>query len=178
MGFFHRKERQSQSHVIGCNADFDPLQQRTHAYQTYKPTPVYGSQGPSNPPQEGGPSPWVSRWDPNSQRYYYVNCQTGERTWNTPDIAQVSPMTSAVAAPMATTSNAPTAYDQTNSMDSIGQNPGIGDVVGMGAGVVDSFSGLVDTTEGLVGDDDKDGDNSESDSDDGLWAKVKKLDTL
>lgn len=30
------------------------------------------------------PPPWVARWDGESQRWYYVNEQTGERTWNHP----------------------------------------------------------------------------------------------
>ncbi|KAJ5109370.1 hypothetical protein N7456_006045 [Penicillium angulare] len=183
MGFFRRKERQSQNYDSGCNAGFDYLPQPTPAYQTYNPTPVYGFQGPPTPPQECGPSTWVPQWDPNSQRHYYVNRQTGERAWSNPDSAQVSSIASAVpmstntnvAAPMATNANAPVPYGQTNSIDPMGQNAGIGDVVGMGAGVVDGFSGLVDTTKSLAGDDDKDGDGSDSDSDDGLWAKVKKV---
>lgn len=30
------------------------------------------------------PPPWVARWDGESQRWFYVNEQTGERTWNHP----------------------------------------------------------------------------------------------
>ncbi|KAF5867170.1 hypothetical protein ETB97_004091 [Aspergillus alliaceus] len=30
------------------------------------------------------PPPWVARWDDQSQRWFYVNEQTGERTWNHP----------------------------------------------------------------------------------------------
>lgn len=42
------------------------------------------SSGP--PPPSGGdlPYPWVSRWDDQSGRYYYVNEQTGERSWEHP----------------------------------------------------------------------------------------------
>lgn len=30
------------------------------------------------------PPPWIARWDGESQRWFYVNEQTGERTWNHP----------------------------------------------------------------------------------------------
>lgn len=45
----------------------------------------YGS--PSGPPPPSGgdlPYPWIARWDDQSQRYYYVNEQTGETTWEHP----------------------------------------------------------------------------------------------
>lgn len=45
----------------------------------------YGSLS-SPPPPSGGdlPYPWIARWDDQSQRYYYVNEQTGETTWEHP----------------------------------------------------------------------------------------------
>ena len=36
------------------------------------------NQAPSVPP------PWVAEWDDQSQRYYFVNQQTGERAWDQP----------------------------------------------------------------------------------------------
>ncbi|KAE8372534.1 hypothetical protein BDV26DRAFT_98495 [Aspergillus bertholletiae] len=46
----------------------------------------YGG-GYPQPQQHSGPQvspPWVARWDEQSQRWFYVNEQTGERTWNHP----------------------------------------------------------------------------------------------
>ncbi|KAL2004178.1 hypothetical protein VTN02DRAFT_5827 [Thermoascus thermophilus] len=42
--------------------------------------------GSSAGPGEGPPlpPPWVSRWDSREERYFYVNEQTGERTWERP----------------------------------------------------------------------------------------------
>ena len=28
--------------------------------------------------------PWISQWDDQSQRYFYINQETGERTWDLP----------------------------------------------------------------------------------------------
>lgn len=42
--------------------------------------------GSSSGPGEGPPlpPPWVSRWDSREERYFYINEQTGERTWERP----------------------------------------------------------------------------------------------
>jgi hypothetical protein len=45
--------------------------------QQQQQQPSYNS-GPQVPP------PWVARWDDQSQRWFFVNEQTGERTWNQP----------------------------------------------------------------------------------------------
>jgi hypothetical protein len=39
---------------------------------------------PSSNPNQGLPPPWVARWDENDQRWFYINEQTGERTWERP----------------------------------------------------------------------------------------------
>ncbi|KAL1849816.1 hypothetical protein Plec18170_007337 [Paecilomyces lecythidis] len=41
-----------------------------------------GSYGPPPPPQVY--PPWVARWDERESRYFFVNEQTGERTWQQP----------------------------------------------------------------------------------------------
>lgn len=44
-----------------------------------------GDSGYSSAPPPGDlPYPWVSRYDPNSGRTYYVNEQTGETSWEHP----------------------------------------------------------------------------------------------
>lgn len=57
-----------------------------------KPAP-YGQQQtygapPSHPPSSGGPPQlppgWISQWDPNSQRYYYLEQATGRTQWDPP----------------------------------------------------------------------------------------------
>ncbi|KAL4951550.1 hypothetical protein BDW69DRAFT_37982 [Aspergillus filifer] len=42
----------------------------------------YGSAPPPSGPQ--APYPWVSRWDDRSQRWYFLNEQTGQTSWETP----------------------------------------------------------------------------------------------
>lgn len=45
----------------------------------------YGSAPPPGPPPpEGLPYPWVGRWDERERRWYYVNEQTGQTTWERP----------------------------------------------------------------------------------------------
>ena len=39
----------------------------------------YQSNGPPSVPP-----PWVAEYDGQSQRYYFVNQDSGERTWDTP----------------------------------------------------------------------------------------------
>ena len=34
------------------------------------------------------PYPWVARWDDREQRYFYINEQTGERSWTPPGQGQ------------------------------------------------------------------------------------------
>ena len=50
------------------------------------PAPGYGGGygPPGDAPDQNLPYPWVARWDERDQRYFYLNEQTGERTWNRP----------------------------------------------------------------------------------------------
>lgn len=43
-----------------------------------QPQQSYGQEQPQLPP------PWVARWDDREQRYFYLNEQTGERSWTPP----------------------------------------------------------------------------------------------
>lgn len=50
----------------------------------------YGGQ-PQQNYGEGQPQvsyPWVARWDDREQRYFYINEQTGERSWTPPSQGQ------------------------------------------------------------------------------------------
>jgi hypothetical protein len=55
------------------------------SYSSYNQQPSYGGQGQgynSGPaPPQDLPYPWVARWDDRDQRWFYVNEQTGERSW-------------------------------------------------------------------------------------------------
>lgn len=42
-----------------------------------------GAPGPSGPPPQV-PPPWRAQWDPQSQRWYFVNDQTRETRWEFP----------------------------------------------------------------------------------------------
>lgn len=57
-------------------------------YSSYNQQPSYGGQGQgynSGPaPPQDLPYPWVARWDDRDQRWFYVNEQTGERSWERP----------------------------------------------------------------------------------------------
>ncbi|GIK00643.1 hypothetical protein Aspvir_004670 [Aspergillus viridinutans] len=57
-------------------------------YSSYNQQPSYGGQGQgynSGPaPPRDLPYPWVARWDDRDQRWFYVNEQTGERSWERP----------------------------------------------------------------------------------------------
>lgn len=58
-------------------------------YSSYnQQQPSYGGQGQgynSGPaPPQDLPYPWVPRWDDRDQRWFYVNEQTGERSWERP----------------------------------------------------------------------------------------------
>lgn len=44
----------------------------------------YGGQPPTQGDGPSVPPPWVALWDEREQRYYYVNEQTGERSWTPP----------------------------------------------------------------------------------------------
>jgi hypothetical protein len=58
------------------------------SYSSYNQQPSYGGQGQgynSGPaPPQDLPYPWVARWDDRDQRWFYVNEQTGERSWERP----------------------------------------------------------------------------------------------
>lgn len=41
----------------------------------------YYSSGPGGPPV---PRPWIAQWDEREGRYFYINQETGERSWNLP----------------------------------------------------------------------------------------------
>ncbi|KAL4942886.1 hypothetical protein BDV06DRAFT_191078 [Aspergillus oleicola] len=57
-----------------------------------QPQPEYGYEGGNSggygsaPPPSGpqAPYPWVSRWDDRSQRWYFLNEQTGQTSWEMP----------------------------------------------------------------------------------------------
>ncbi|KAF7115160.1 hypothetical protein CNMCM5793_001394 [Aspergillus hiratsukae] len=54
-------------------------------YSSYEQQPSYGGQGYGQPaPPQDLPYPWVARWDERDQRWFYVNEQTGERSWERP----------------------------------------------------------------------------------------------
>ncbi|KAL8940794.1 MAG: hypothetical protein Q9216_002620 [Gyalolechia sp. 2 TL-2023] len=48
---------------------------------------AYGAPPPMHQPSSGGPPlppGWISQWDPNSQRYYYLEQATGRTQWDPP----------------------------------------------------------------------------------------------
>ncbi|KAL5355397.1 hypothetical protein BJX96DRAFT_170630 [Aspergillus floccosus] len=46
----------------------------------YDSNPGYGAP----PPPQDLPYPWIARWDARDQRYYFVNEQTGQTSWEHP----------------------------------------------------------------------------------------------
>ncbi|RHZ56690.1 uncharacterized protein CDV56_107149 [Aspergillus thermomutatus] len=52
-------------------------------YSSYNQQPSQGYNSGPAPPQDL-PYPWVARWDDRDQRWFYVNEQTGERSWERP----------------------------------------------------------------------------------------------
>lgn len=55
--------------------------------QEYVQQSEYGYGPPPLPDAPGGaelPYPWVARWDERDQRYFYMNEQTGETSWERP----------------------------------------------------------------------------------------------
>lgn len=64
------------------------LQQQQQQYNdTYSQQPSYAQQsyGLQQQQQQQLPPPWVARWDDRDQRYFYLNEQTGERSWTPPN---------------------------------------------------------------------------------------------
>ncbi|KAL9027709.1 MAG: hypothetical protein Q9196_003804 [Gyalolechia fulgens] len=64
---------------------------------------AYGAPPPMQQPSTGGPSlppGWISQWDPNSQRYYYVEQATGRTQWELPQSYHPGSLTSPPGPPM------------------------------------------------------------------------------
>lgn len=69
----HKNEDQSQQQQQSYNND-------SYSQSQYggQPQQSYGQQQPQLP------HGWVARWDDREQRYFYINEQTGERSWTPP----------------------------------------------------------------------------------------------
>jgi hypothetical protein len=55
----------------------------THQHYDQPPQSHYGAP-PPGPPGSNLPPGWIQQWDPNSQRYYYVEQATGRTEWEPP----------------------------------------------------------------------------------------------
>lgn len=63
------------------NNQYDQQQQQSYGYNNSGPQQNYSQQHQQQPQV---PYPWVARWDDREQRYFYINEQTGERSWAPP----------------------------------------------------------------------------------------------
>lgn len=79
----------SQNYGYGGNRGYNPGYQPApyNAPSPYNGSSPYNAPAPYDPgygppPQSNNPPyPWTAAWDPHSQQTYYVNGQTGERSW-------------------------------------------------------------------------------------------------
>ncbi|KAL8950013.1 MAG: hypothetical protein Q9222_003922 [Ikaeria aurantiellina] len=86
----HKKEKEedhSKDPSHQYSSQQAPFAQQQPPYQSQQP--AYGAPPPmqSNPNPTGGPPlppGWIAQWDPNSQRYYFLEQATGRTQWEPP----------------------------------------------------------------------------------------------
>lgn len=94
---------------------------------------LFKHHAPSHPEYQGPPQPpppWIAEWDSQSQRWFFVNQQTGERSWNFP---QASYGGGGYSQPGYGNDNS---YQQPQSQSHTGRNTALAAAGGLAAGAL------------------------------------------